>query len=134
MPEGQQLEVSAAVPLPTRPFTETFRGRQQESLPWALTVVGQRTLHREPLGKSVASRLKVIKGMPMLCLVLSHHAAPPDELIPYTSAVLSPLTCFCFAGYGYQCSPGGKRLPPGHQVFQAWKEQMTGGVVSRMCQ
>ena len=131
--DGQQVVVSPALPLPTRPFTETHRGKQLESARWAIQTVAERVLHKVPLGLGVASRLKVIKGMPMLGLVLSHDFAPPDEGIPYQAAVLSPLTCFNLCGFGYECSPDGNRLSAGHQVFKVWQDP-EGGWVSRMCQ
>ena len=83
--------------------------------------VAARDSQLQVLGRNIADRLQVIKGLPMTCLVLSHDGAPPDEITGYHSATLAPLHCYWVRGYSAHVAPNHRRLADGHQVFQAWK-------------
>ena len=115
------VTLAEETPVSTDPFTSSHRGWGSSTEEWCMQQVAARDSQLQVLGRNIADRLQVIKGLPMTCLVLSHDGAPPDEITGYHSATLAPLHCYWVRGYSGHVAPKHRRLGDGHQVFQAWK-------------
>ena len=65
----------------------------------------------------------MVKGLPMIGLLVGHWGAPPDEYIPYHSRTLHPLHMYQVKGYSYNTTVEGQPLADGHQLFQTWLDR-----------
>ena len=120
--EGTTLAPGPDFYVPTGPFLETHRGRGMETAPWAVEQVVADRLNLEPIGKDPPRNIRMVKGMPMMCLIMGHQDAPPDEDVPVHARTLHPLHCATLKAYGYRMTIDHKKVPNGHQLFLLWRD------------